>query len=348
MKTHRARFALLGMCSLFIALPAWGQSGDGGAKSAAAAAEQLSFYLMDGSIISGSPGLKEIVVETEFGSLKVPVARIVSLTPGLDSHTDFQKKIADLVEKLGATDAAARDNAQRELVRMGPSLRSELQRYQNAGDPEQRLRIAAILEEFNSSADEADAEAASAPNIIRLDAVETPDFTIVGRIVPRSFEVASSYGTLNVRLGDIRRAARATGKEKEEMQKTISVDGTNMVQMKFKESGLRVERGDKITIKADGTLILTPWGGEAQSTPDGAANYGWYIPNQIPMGALVGKIGKNGPVLKIGSSTSFTAEQSGELQFAVAMHQSYINNPFPGKYNVKIKIKPKAAPTPAP
>jgi hypothetical protein len=57
---------------------------------------------MDGSVITGSLGVKEISIDTEFGKLSVPVGRIQSLTPGLESHTDFQKKVADLIEKLGA------------------------------------------------------------------------------------------------------------------------------------------------------------------------------------------------------------------------------------------------------
>jgi hypothetical protein len=139
---------------------------------------------------------------------------------------------------------------------------------------------------------------------------------------------------------------RPNATQKEEFAKNVTVDGTNVVQMRFKESGLKVERGDKISVKADGQLILTPWGSDAQSTPDGAQNYGWYINNQIAMGALVGKIGKSGSVFKVGSNSSFTAEQAGELQFAIAMRQGYEGNAFPGKYNVKVRVRPKATSNP--
>lgn len=303
----------------------------------------VTFNLMDGSIISGSMGVKEVSIETEFGALTVPVSKIIAFTPGLDSHTDFQAGFAKLVEQLGSLEATERDAAQKALVRMGPSLRSELTRYQATADPERKLRIAAILDEFNEAASSDDDDSPQPAAVIRLDTIQTADFTIVGRIVPKSFAVASNYGPLTVKLGDIRKASRNVHTDVEEINKTVSVDGTNIVQLRFKESGVKVNKGDKITVKADGTLVMTPWGSDAQSTPDGAPNYGWYIQNQIPMGMLIAKIGKNGTVFKVGSNNTFTAEQTGELQFAIAMHQGYASNGFPGKYTVRVKVRPKAA-----
>ncbi|MCC7192047.1 MAG: hypothetical protein IT444_04610 [Phycisphaeraceae bacterium] len=301
----------------------------------------VTFNLMDGSIISGTLGVKEIPIDTDFGALVVPVSKIISVTPGLDSHTDFQANFAKLVEKLGSQEVTERDAAQKALIRMGPSLRNELVRYQATADPERKLRINAILEEFNDdvSVDEDEPQPAA---VIRLDMIQTADFTIVGRIVPKSFAVTSNYGQLTVKLSDIRNASRNISKGVEEINKSLSVDGSNLVQLRFKESGIKVSKGDRITVKADGTLVMTPWGSDAQSTPDGAPNYGWYIQNQIPMGMLIAKIGKSGSVFKVGSNNTFTAEQSGELQFAIAMHQGYASNSFPGKYNVKIKVRPKS------
>ena len=46
--------------------------------------------------------------------------------------------------------------------------------------------------------------------------------------------------------------------------------------------------------------------------PDGAPNYGWYVPNQIPGGALVAKIGDKGTIFKVGRQMTFTAKNSGD------------------------------------
>ena len=81
-------------------------------------------------------------------------------------------------------------------------------------------------------------------------------------------------------------------------------------------------------------------GPAAVTTPDGAQNYGWYIPGQIPSGALVGKIG-NDNFTKLGSKSTFTAERSGVLQLAIGMQADYQENQFPGKYTIKVRIQRK-------
>ena len=76
------------------------------------------------------------------------------------------------------------------------------------------------------------------------------------------------------------------------------------------------------------------------STPDGAQNYGWFIPGQIASGTLVGKIG-NDNFMKLGSKSTFTAQKSGVLQLAIGMQADYSENQFPGKYTVKVRVQKK-------
>lgn len=300
---------------------------------------QLNISLNDGSMITGTFKLSEIPIDTEFGPLKVPITRIRSFTPGLEANPDLQKRITTLIEKLASADGQERDSAQREIIKLGPSVIGELQKFENDSDPERKLRVVAILEEFAAAADDTDAPTGGRP-LIRLDSIETPDFTIVGRIVPKSFEITSPYGMLTLKLSDIRKVNIQQQSGPEEINKTVAVDGGNFVFARVKETGIKLSRGDKVNIKADGTITMTPWG-EQVCTPDGAQNFGWYIQNQIANGCLVGKIGKNGTVFKIGSKSSFTAEQSGELLLGIAMNNGYGGQVFPGKYNAKIRVTPR-------
>ena len=77
------------------------------------------------------------------------------------------------------------------------------------------------------------------------------------------------------------------------------------------------------------------------SSPDGAQNYGWYIPNQIPAGALVGRIGNSGTIFKVGSKATITADKSGVLNLAIGMEPNYSNQAFPGEYHTKIHVEKK-------
>lgn len=310
-------------------------------KKAPADPEVLRVHLMDGSQIGGKLAAKEIEVETSFGSLKIPVANIKSLTPGLGSHPKVTQDLTTLVEKLGSAVFGEREAAQKSLLEMGPSIRLQLERSANDPDTERKTRIKALLDEFDQmEADAAEDEANGAHKMIERDTVETTDFTVVGRIVQQDFEIISKYGSINAKLSDIRRVERAIA-EKEELQKTVTVDGNSIIHRGLKDSGIRIERGDKITITAEGNLQMTPWGNQAMSTPEGAQNFGWYVANKIAGGALVGKIGKSGQVFKIGTKYSGTAESSGTLQLAIAMQGDYANQHFPGEYKVRIKVKKK-------
>src|SRR5262249_46575572 len=153
---------------------------------------------------------------------------------------------------------------------------------------------------------EANDEGGGDSPLIRGDTVVTPDFTVVGKIATQQFKVNTKFGPLSMNLGDLRRGEKdAPGRES--LRRSVTVEGTNLAQLGFKSSGVKVEKGDRITLKADGNIVMSPWGSETQSTPEGGANFGWYIPNQIPGGALVVRIGSGGKVTKAGSSKTWVA-----------------------------------------
>jgi hypothetical protein len=185
--------------------------------------------------------------------------------------------------------------------------------------------------------EEEDARTAT-PLLTQRDQVETTEFSVVGRITAQTLTVASLYGPLTVKLGDVRRGQRDAVR-RSDMRKTVGVDGSFIVQRSLKDTRIHLERGDKVTITAEGNITMTPWGNGASSTPDGAGNYGWYLPNLIPSGALVAVVGSGDNVFKVGSKASFKAERSGNLRLGIGMQADYSNQNFPGRYNVKIKVE---------
>ncbi|MEX0776534.1 MAG: hypothetical protein WD042_12590 [Phycisphaeraceae bacterium] len=297
----------------------------------------LRLYLLDGSIITGQIALEQFTVQTQFGTLKVPVKSIVSFTPGLDSHPNLDKQINELIEKLGSSEITEREAAQKELSKMGPSIRGALQKYTKDDDAERRLRVQALLDEMQEAV--ADDEGPKDATLIEQDSLETTEFTMVGRIQPTQFQVTNTYGTLTIKLSDVR-VARRDGGEKEEIRKSFDVQGMNLFMTNWKDPGIRVEKGDSVSVTADGTVTLSPWGSRAMSTPEGAANYGMAQPGNLPLGCLVARVGDGQP-FKIGSKSTFTADRAGKLQFGMAMMPEYANNQFPGKYDVKVRVEHK-------
>ena len=301
----------------------------------------MRFHLMDGSIVTGRLSLDTLEVNTQFGRLAVPVVALEGFTPGMKSHPQLAKQLKQLVEDLGNDDFNTREAAQKALLELGFQAQDELERRREDSDTERRKRIEYLLGRLEELREDDDfEESADERPLIDRDTVRTTDFAIVGNIVPREFTIESTYGMLTVKISDVRRAYRESDVPREQRE-SFHVDGSHIVFTNFYNSKLRIDRGDRVTIAAGGTLTMTPWGNNAVSTPDGAANYGWYLPNQIPTGALVARIGSHGQIFKVGSKHNFTAERSGALYFAVAMPANYANQQFPGEYNVKVRVQRK-------
>ncbi len=305
----------------------------------------IRLVLMDrGQVYYGKLSVASITVETAFGALEIPIDQIVSFTPGLNSHPELLDRINRLIQELGANEEEARNNAERELMGFGPGIRPVLEKYIEDDDAERKVRINSMIEELDSMADQDFSMFGDAPNpkLIPQDSIETQLFTVVGKISPQSFKMTTDFGTLDIALADIKLAQReATGFE--QMHKSFAVTGMHIADTNWKSSGIRVNRGDEITISADGQIVMSPWGNNAFSTPDGSPNYQWYKGNEIPGGALVYRIGESGTVQKGGSSKTFTADRSGILEFGVGISAQFANQGynFPGQYQVKLRIKAK-------
>lgn len=301
-------------------------------------------HLMDGAVISGRLSIDEIDVETNFGPLKVPVGSIRSFTPGMVSHPELVSQIGRLVEQLGSSDFGERELAQKQLLKIGLPARDAVRARQDDRDTERRTRIKTILTQFDELEESLEEEEEQTPlsgeALAQRDTIETTEFTIVGRIVPKSFQLASPYGSLTVRLSDIRRARRETN-TRQDIKKSFSVEGAHLVQRSPLSTKIRLEKGDRVIVEASGTLNMTPWGHQAVSTPDGAPNFGWYMPNEIPSGALIGRITDKGNFFKIGSKQTFTADRPGVLELGIGIQGDYAQNNFPGRYTVKVTVKPK-------
>jgi len=299
---------------------------------------QLRLYLMDGTVITGTLQTPTLPITTAFGDLVVPVRAVIQMRPGLDTHTELDQRIQRLIDDLAAPDAETRDRAQAELTAFGPALMPELQRHAETDDAERRVRIQSIIEAlYSAEPDEAGREM-PAVSLRRLDTIQTESFTIAGRITIDRFKVRSKFGELTVRLSDIKQAEQLSRAEPE-VRRTVQVAGTDMTVRGYKRTPIRVNRGDRIIIKADGKITMTPWGNNSVSSPDGIPQNGMYN-GQIPLGALAGRIGKNGDEFLVGQKLNIVAEQSGTLYLGFAMQANWQNYQFPGSYEARIRVVP--------
>jgi len=298
---------------------------------------EIRFHLEDGSVLSGELSIGELTVTTDFGSLTIPIEKIRSIRPGLSSNPDLQNTLSDLVASLASENYEEREQAQKDLISYGGKLRNFLASLEDDGDSERQRRLQVIREAIDEQMEMSD-EPEVVPAWIAGDTIVTENFTIVGKIEDQDFTLSSRYGTLKVALGDIDHGTRSWG-TREAVSRSVKLGGSNFVQLKLASSRIRVEPGDKISVKVEGSLQLSPWG--QMSTAEGLAQFGTYE-GKFPVGAVVAKIG-NGELIMVGTDEVFTAKSAGTLQFGVSMMDNFVQGGYewPGEYNVRIRVEPK-------
>ena len=298
--------------------------------------------MRDGSIIGGDIQAEAITVKTAYGMLTVPISRIVRVYPGLQSNPELNTRIDTLVKDLGGKESAKRDGAQKELLRMGIKIRDILKRSQDGGNAERKKRLIQIQAELDELAEEAAEELEEVePQMINEDTIVTPDFSIVGEIQQKEFKVVSKFGDLRVQLADIRLADRKIKETKSTIRKSVSVGAMAFFQTTPVKTSIRVNKGDKIEIKADGVVQWVNWSNS--STPEGLTNRSQW--NGINSGKLTARIGSdNSKCVQIGSNASFVAKSSGVLYLGIAMRDSYASGTsgytWTGAYKAKVVVKP--------
>jgi signal peptidase I len=305
----------------------------------------IRFHMWDGAVVGGDVSMHQLQVQTEFGSLAIPIEKIVSFYPGLDSFPERKQMIDTLVTQLGDRDYDVRERAHRQLQGMGLQLRKQLYDFDDGGSAERKKHLTDLRKELEEVLEDLEEEAEDPDNLDRAlidgDMINTPDFSVVGKIQQPTFQIASRYGQLTIRLQDIRFADRSFNQPRAEIRKSVAVSGSTFFQKTPKSARIRVNRGDKITIRASGNVNWTNWNNN--SSPEGLQNQGSW--NGITCGALCARVGKSGEVIKIGSKESFVAKKSGVLYLAIAMKDNYANNTsyrWDGEFKARIVVTPKA------
>lgn len=298
-------------------------------------------HLQDGSIIGGDIKTESIDVSTAYGVLNVPISRVVKIYPGINSRPEFRDKIAQLVEELGGPNSTGRDAAQKELVNMGVVIRNVLNQLGNDGNAERKKRMAEIQASFEEEIETMEEEFLDVDRPVSFDdMVVTPDFSIVGEIQQKQFFVKSKFGDLKVNLGDIVLADRKIDRNRPAVRRSVSVPARAFFQTKPQSTGIRVNKGDKISIRASGVVQWTNF--SSSSSPEGVTNRSQW--NGINSGKLTARIGSdNRRCVQIGSSGEFVAKSSGVLYLGIAMRDSYATNSgynWTGEYKAKVVVLP--------
>ncbi len=301
--------------------------------------QEVRLQLWDGTTVIGDLDISSLHMATRFGVLEVPVASIVRLTPGLNSLPDLRSRLEGLVEKLGDRDFKAREQVFGELLAWGPPLLGYLSQTSDGGSAERKKHLQNLVTQLQADLDNSGASGEpAAAALVADDSLTTGEFTIVGQIQEQQFAVATRYGQLAVRLADIKCVDREWLNEASVVRRNFDVAGTSFFQTKPVSTGLRVRRGDRIRIRASGSVNWTNWG-NISSGPDGITNHGQW--QGFNCGMLLARIGQSGELSGIGDEGEFVAQTDGELVLGVAMQDNYASQQgyqWDGDYKVQVVV----------
>jgi len=245
-------------------------------ESVAIGKKYIRFHMWDGAVVGGDVSVDRLLVQTEFGSLEIPIEKLSSFYPGLNSFPERKRMLDTLVEQLGDRDYGVREEAHRKLREMGLQLRKQLFEFDDGGSAERNKHLTELRKELEEMIEDLEEEEEQPSGVQRAlisgDQIDTPDFSVVGKIQQPTFQITSKYGQLTIRLEDIRFADRSFNQPRVEIRKSVAVSGNTFFQKTPKSTRVRVNKGDRITIRASGTVDWTNWSNT--SSPEGLQNQG--------------------------------------------------------------------------
>jgi hypothetical protein len=294
---------------------------------------QAVFQLVDGSRVVGETSIKEVPIKTAYGDVVIPAADVVRIRVARSSDKTARDKVAALIKQLGAPNFDDREKAYDDLCKLGPVALAQLQEAAKHPDAEVRSRVEKLLAELDRGGDD-EAEAEEGPLVGDEDELVAKRFTLRGVIKVEKFELKTRYGTLEIPREDVLSAMLS---RPDAVSKTVKVMGQHTFNSMV-GTGLRVRQGDKLVVKASGSINFRNWG--ESSGPDGNQDrFGTQGPNNLPGMALCGRIGANGKPFLLGSAKQLTAEGDGELFLGLAFTNNTGNSN--GEYKVVVTATPR-------
>jgi len=293
---------------------------DGDATRSKYGATDVEIRLRDGSTVRGEITSPEsLTLKTAYGTLNIPVTRVVSLRAGLRVSTVEDTEITAAIKDLDSDEYNVRGQAQKKLESLASRAAPALRQARDKASPEARTRIDALLKKSSGAETKPNAD----------DSVKSDEFEAAGKLEIETLTVKNRIGDLKVKLADIdsvRWLARGSAKN-------ITLEGQAALE-DWVDTGMESNPGDKIVVSCSGTINLF---GQYESTPTGCNNYGGA--RSFLVGAVIGRVGLSGKPFLIGNAKTWVPQVRGRLFLKIYCMDNLLNNgsnPTTGSYTARV------------
>ncbi len=299
---------------------------------------QLSIKLKNDDILTGISALRTVAFTTDYGTLNFPIDQINSIQVGLTDSRFDKAKLLSLLDKVEYGNEIEKTNAFDQIVKMDEGAIPFIKAYLNAAsggsitqtDINTQTLYEVMLAKHRVSRN------------FRLNDVLTykNEFKVEGNYNFVDLVIDTEYGRIKVERKDISRIDVKLFTEGISNQNSFKLFANQHVSANkengWLNSGILVKKGDKLSIDANGQIVLASLSGNTY-TPDGGVNGSVGAENdKINYGQVVYKIGQGGEAQKTGDKLSTYAQQTGIIY--IAINESVYNSANSGYYTVNIKV----------
>ena len=280
----------------------------------------------DGSLVRMTILQESVDVMTKYGKLTVPLRDIRRIDFGLHLPEGVEPQITEAIKLMGSQVYRQREDAARDLVKLGHWAFPSVQKAAQSTDLEVSQRAQGILKKIG------DKVPADQLRTKVEDSIQTVEFPVTGRIVTSTVKARSThFGEVTLKLSDLRSLHIRNGTGEVELLVDAAKHGSATDQ--WMDTGVVVDPSLRVTIHGSGQVDLWPQGpGQYVTGPKGYSTPGKGGTHMA--GSLLGRVGDAGKVFLVGERYDGVPGDEGKVFLHIV--PSPWNNASTGAYKVKI------------
>ncbi len=312
---------------------------------------EVKLFLRDGSVMTGTAKLSNIVLVTDYGKLDIPLKSVSAIVVGITPNKTLADKITNLVKQLSNSAEEMRQNAHNELIGLPIGAIPVLSELIYSGKIEPGTNTdytpEAALQELMTKHNVDDNY--SSKDVVTIDYT----YTMGGIFEFAKIDLKTEYGSQPLSIPkDKIREIEVMYIPGDGTDKVFTLQGSKHISSNtsggWLKTGITLKQGQKFNLIASGEVSLQSLSGNKYK-PDGSVNgatnngEGYDEGNgtansTYPIyGNVVYKIGDNGTMLKAGAKFSGSSTTAGML--FISIYETVFNAANTGSYTVKISLK---------
>jgi hypothetical protein len=290
----------------------------------------LEIELKDGSLIKGNldSNFQTVPFQTDHGKLSVSIIKMGELIIGIRDIKEKQKMIIDLIKKTSLDDSELADEIEKkfefQVNEIYPILINLKQISMKDVDQNRLDSMISIFKGLDEN---------SVENSMK-DKLSLHDNSIIyGDLLVNEWKVQTRIGSLDIDTSKIH-SIKFFADEGNLKKHVFTVEANKNIPIYpapelFFNTKLSYKKGELIKIRASGSVILASLSSNTFSPEGDNLQGNW---NNLPFGALVGKIGESGTPFKIGKDYQKISTENGVLYLTIS--ETVYNQANSGSFKV--------------